>query len=55
MQLHEKKSAVDIDVIVEADRWAREKGKGIYTKEFISNATLTVIPACLDPSTCSES
>jgi 1-deoxy-D-xylulose-5-phosphate reductoisomerase len=29
MQLHEKKSAVDIDAVVEADRWAREKAREI--------------------------
>ena len=32
MQLHEKKSAVDIDVIVEADRWAREKAREVIKK-----------------------
>jgi len=32
MQMHEKKSAEDIDIIVEADRWAREKAKAMIAK-----------------------
>jgi len=32
MQLHDRKSALEVDAVVEADRWAREKAKAMIAK-----------------------